>query len=271
MSLNAEVYLDNKDPNILKKVILQTSDIEVFANQFNQKIILLYIMTIRSYLYLLDNDFERAKINFNGVQLIFDWLKTEDIDSSLTERINVFPINFNPEDERGSTELIHMQPLVVNFIEIQLRKLFSIDLAMLVNISDETLIYHIEKQSNILYFIILRKDLPVYEKIAKNSEVNSHLISAFIIALSSFLEEVIKTSGDIETISHDNGVILFFRVDDLQYILLSKTNDVRLRIALRQIAFETKEIISVIPDNSSVSEDEREIINTKSDDILGEY
>jgi ActR/RegA family two-component response regulator len=260
--LNSELYLDRKDKELIDSVMDYLSDIEVMANQFDQKILFIWVLTVRSYLHIIDGNIKEAKLNFQGIELIWKYYNIDFIDPVLIEAIKDFP----QKDFAGGF-ISSRLPL----IEIQLRKLFSIKLTNLVSVSESVMNYYHDTKSSIIFFLIIRDQMPIFEKKISDVDLNVSLISGFIVALGQFIQEVLKGSGDIDTISHEKGVILFHKSEDCVFVVFATANDVRYRIGLRQIANETRELLSQIPKSHMANEEEIDQLNEIAASVFGVF
>lgn len=262
-SLNAQIYFENKSTTSFNHLLQYLSDIEVIANQYDQKILHVYILALRSYFYLYDDDFARSQEYHSAAKALLHWLQNQNLDPLLLESINDYPSHVDKE----TLTKPEMKPM----IEIQINKLLSIDTGDLVGISESLFQHYRLNRPAISYFIIVRDEFPIYERVSADTKIEANLISGFVVALSKFLEEVAQGTGDIETINHENGVILFHSQEEFDFVLFSSVDDVSHRIGLRQIAFETTPILKEIPQGYTVSEDEREKINRIVTSLLGEF
>ncbi len=260
--LNSELYLDSREKELFESVMDYLSDIEVMANQFDQKILLIWVLSIRSYIHVIEGNIIEAKQNFQGIETIWKYYNIDYIDPVLVEAIKDFP----QKDFAGGVTSARM-PL----IEIQLRKLFKIKITNIVNVSESLMSYYHDTKSAIMFFLIIRDQMPIFEKKTKDMDLNVSLISGFIVALGQFIQEVLKGSGDIDTISHEKGVILFHKSENNVYVVFATANDVRYRVGLRQIATEAEELLSHIPASCMANEDEIEKLNEITNWVFGDF
>ncbi|MFV2015612.1 MAG: hypothetical protein ACC656_09310, partial [Candidatus Heimdallarchaeota archaeon] len=83
--------------------------------------------------------------------------------------------------------------------------------------------------------------------------------------------ETIEGSGDIDTISHNRGVIVIKKYKGFNYVLFLSINDIRFRIALRDFAMKSYGIVSKVPENHTVSMEEQIELDKLSDKIIGKF
>lgn len=263
--INFEFYLENETQDNFESMIEYLSDIDLIANQFNQKILSMYITLVKAYLYLYDENFEQAKLFYNGACTFYEWFKDINIDPLLSQSINNFPSvkiirNHNPVDD-------HFKATV----ELKIRKLLRIKVDGLVNISEKLFQLYEEQRSDVFYLIVVRDEIPVYEKKRPDSDLQVSLITGFVVALSHFLSEVIAGSGNLETISHETGVVLIHDYKEFTFVVFTLVNDIKHKVALRHFATEIYDLISVIPPNSLVTQSEQDQIDSEVDKFFGKF
>lgn len=258
VAINVELYLDSGNDEFLDNAFNHLSDIEVFANQYDQIILLMHINTLRSYLFIQAEEYEEAMEAYKGSISLFHWLSSEFIESKLIDIVKNFPLfedQIYAHTALGTPITFSLDQAV--FIKEAIQTLVYFDTSKIISIS-ETLFRHFKGATEIQYFIIVRNELPIFDYKLTQQDFEVNLVSAFVVALSNFIREVVRGSGDIETIDHDNGTIMFHRANNLVYILLTTGNDARYRIGLRQFAHEAIDLIDDIEEGYHLSGGEHE-------------
>ncbi len=258
--LNMNLFFQSREKYIYNNVMKYISDLEVFANQFDQKLLTMYLNVIKAYFELYNLNLDKAMQNYKASLFMLQWLSVDFIDQSLVKYISDFPLLENYAIEENRQKIINEIQMDDKNIMKKILELVDININNLVNIS-QTLFSQIKTDKKAIEFIIIVKnELPIYERALNKSEKKLTLISGFVVALSNFLQEVVSGKGDIDTITHDNGVILFHKIKDIKYILLSANDDARFRLGLRQFAQESYHITSKIPKSEFVNEEENKIL-----------
>lgn len=262
--INIEFYLETLDEIILSHAIQYLSDIEVIANQYDQKGLSLYVILIRAYVYAISNNSKEAQLNYLGAKTLHTWLDDNYLTKNLLEAMDHFPLK---EDINLGIEL----PMATQILEVHLKRLLNTNIGELINISESLFDYVSTFNITISYFVIIRDSLPIYEKKPQGKDMDASLISGFVIALSQFLQETIEGSGDIETISHSRGVILVKKYKQISYVLFLSINDIRFRIALRDFAIKSYSLLAEVPESHTVSVSEQNELDILSDKIIGKF
>jgi len=253
VTMNYRIYLDKSSgEGYLTNVFGYLSDLELLANQYDQKILMIYVEMVRAYLYILKENIMATMNHFkNGIR-IFYWLSSEFIDNKLVKIINSFPIQ---EDEfyyfkAGKKDFVLNKELEGQ-ITSQLQLLMNYDLSKLINLSENLYRNLNMKSEEIQSIMIVDQSLPIFVQ-AVNTMLDPTLVSGFVEALSTFLMEITDGKGDIDHILHDKGVILIHREDHLRYLLIAKSDEVYMRMGLRQLAKATIDQIREIPSNETL-------------------
>lgn len=261
-NLNAQIYFSNETEQSYKSMIRYLSDIEIIANQFDQKLLNMYIFILRAYIFCIANDFEEARRMYAGATVLFDWFKSYDIESLLTDPIVNFPIHNLSGVNEVNTE---------NGIK-EINYLLNLPIEKLIKIN--TNLFTIKEVDSIIQFLIITRDeKPLFSKqsrvIKKNIEPN--LISGFVSAINHFLTEVVEGTGNIQKITHETGVIIFYTIDNFNFILLIKEDTIRHRISLRQFSHSVIDLLKTIPKFYLPEESELAFVNKILIDNFGEF
>jgi FixJ family two-component response regulator len=287
--INWELYKDNSSDYSFRYIFQILLDAEVIANQYEQKVLIMYINLLRSYLHLVDKNIEEAFNNYKGSLFIYQWLAEHYIDDQVIEYIRKFP-NIeefseyevvkrynNPKNSyRDQTEEEIQLEINEIFTRIDLEiikscvdELLKFDVSSMITFNQSLLNYLQSESAKLQHLIVIKDQLPIFDKKFYKSDSDANLISGFISAISNFLEELVNEQGDIETIKHKNGIIMFQTIGEYKYILLSSKDDIRLRIGLKQFAYKSFDILKEVPKNYYVNDDQMEELLNISEKTLG--
>lgn len=261
-SLNISVYVENRNLTVYNSISKQLTDIEVFANQFNQVLLRLYINLLRGYFELLHGDLELSMKFYKSSLFLFQWISAEQMEHSLVQYIRDFPL-FEDYMDRSIDDVFKDIEFMENVLQDTIFKLLEVNLKNLVVMSDSIFKIFEHPEQSIMYVMILKNNLPVFEWTIDEQMESSVLVSGFIVALSGFLQEVSSSSGDIDTIAYDGGVIIFYNLGEMKYVLISKYDDAFLRIGIRQLALDTEYLIRALPKSTYTTDIVQDTIKVK--------
>lgn len=262
--VNMEYFFIHQDSLNFDFSLAYISDIEVIANQYEQKSILLYVLLMRTYYYAYIGKMKFSKENFKAVISLKNWLRQSYIDPSLVKIIEDYE-KFSKEEIQ--TEDLFDQITQKNFLESKIRQLYGIKIDDLINL-DTSIFKTLKHDQDIIYhFIIMKDELPIFDRKSREQTLDKVLIGGFITALNDFISEAMSDKTFIEKITFSLGVLLIQKIGNLTFILITYEDNIKYRIALRTCAAELKDLVFNLKKNHLPDDD----CKTQIDEVLTRY
>ena len=260
-ALSTNYFLEKNTEKSFRRVLEYAKDIELVADQYDQKITKAYICALFAYLYSYQQRPELALNNINKAKSIVNWLKDEYIEASLVKSIQEFTLNGEVNQKINERK---------QRVRIQIENLLKIPIPKLVSISKKALKRITVNNSTIYHFMVVKNEIPIYTKSTNKKQMDVALISGFVSALSLFLQETISEKANLETIQHNEGIFMFHKIKNIKYILMARVAEIHHRIGLRQIAYETSNLFENHPNNIMLQGKKRNEMDNLVKNIFGQ-
>lgn len=262
ISMNFQTYLYFKDKMSFQHVLKYLTDIELIANQYDQKILLIYAMTLRGYFLALMENLSEAILYISGAREYSNFIDPKYKNNTLTQTLDQF---YAPGSATSNLELYEQH------LELNINKLIKIPINEMMIVNDKLFAFIQGTNPLIDYFLVVRSDIPLFSKSGQGRDLEPSLISGFLVALSQFLSETVPGGGDIHHIDHQRGVILIHKHLNYLFIVLSSIDDLWLRVSLRDFAEESTSIFDNVPDNYYVTNEESNQITKLLEKYFGKF
>ncbi len=253
------VYLQTKETRYLSMIFNALNQIEIVGTYFNQKILMMFSLYVRSLIYHSIHDRENAEGTFLAADQMKQWFQQNDSELDI---VNIF-------DTIGFFYLSLLENEIINMDEAERDFLYALD--SLLSIPIEELIWLREPffalddllPEGLHHSIIITSNMMTLFSRSNIPSANQDLpilLGNFVNALMTLVNEF-GDSESLERIYFKKGAIYVYPVDNLNFILFTMNKEIRDKVALKEFSakavniFKKYEITSYnyIP-NEAISE-----------------
>ncbi len=232
------VYQPNKETRYLSTIFNALNQIEIIGTYFNQKILMMFSLYVRSLIYHSIHDRENAEGTFLAADQMKQWFQHND---SEIDVVNIF-------DTIGFFYLSLLENEILDMDEAEKDFLYALD--ALLSIPVEELVWLKEPffgldeliPEGLQHSIIITTNMMTLYYRSNISSANQDfpiLLGNFVNALMTLVNEF-GDSESLERIYFKKGAIYVYPVRKLNFILFTMNKEIRDKVALKE--FSTKAV-----------------------------
>jgi len=229
-------------------------DIELFASEYSMRDLKVYAKLLQGYTQMISGVFQNLEILTNEIHRLIYVDQRENLPSILQNECTTF-VNLVDSIRNESVDL----KIEDTFYNIN--ALFNYDVSQFVQFSPIVFRFVKETAEPISHLAIVKDGNTIFSMVdgVINPIIGTH-IGSFVVALQDFFEVVLESSGRIESINHDKGVVEIYKDNTISYVVLSSQKSIYHRLAFRKFIEETIDMIRQLPNGMTLRSDEEQII-----------
>lgn len=236
------VYIPNKEMRYLSIIFNALNQIEIIGTYFNQKILMMFSLYLRSLIYHSINDRENAEGTFLAADQMKQWFQKNNHE---LEVVNIF-------DTIGFFYLSLLEEETLNVSTAEEDFLYTLN--SLLNIPVEELIWLKEPffgiddllPDDLHHSIIITSNMMTLYYRSNVPTANSEfpiLLGNFVNALMTLVNEF-GDSESLERIYFKKGGIYVYPVNGLNFILFTMNKEIRDKVALKEFSAKAIQIFN---------------------------
>jgi len=229
-------------------------DLELFASEYSMRDLKVYAKLLQGYTKIISGVFQNLEILTNEIHRLIYVDQSDNLPDILQNEFTTF-VNF-VDSVRNNSVGIKIDEAIYN-----INVLFNYDVSQFIQFSPIVFRFVKETAEPISHLAIVKDGNTIFSMVngVINPIIGTH-IGSFVVALQDFFEVILESSGRIETINHDKGVVEIYKDGTISYVVLSSQKSIYHRLAFRKFIDETIDMIRQLSNGMTLNSDEEQVI-----------